>query len=79
MVASDASMSEEGTKGEVYDMDESNEYIVVWNVVVMPGRRMGIFPFSLDCIGKTDLHMIHNMDAIHSPSERACKEYGIER
>ena len=79
MVTSDVSMNEEGTLGDVYDMDNRNEYIIVWDVIVMPRRRMGIFPFSLDCIGKTDLQMIHSIDSIRNPSIRACKEYGIER
>lgn len=79
MVTSDVSMNEEGTLGDVYDMDNRNEYIIVWDVIVMPRRRMGIFLFSLDCIGKTDLQMIHSIDSIRNPSKRACKEYGIER
>ena len=77
MVTSDVSMNEEGTLGDVYDMDNRNEYIIVWDVIVMPRRRMGIFPFSLDCIGKTDLQMIHSITPYAIPRKEHVRNMGL--
>lgn len=68
-------MNEEGETGDVYDMDEPNEYIIVRNIIVMPRRRVCILLFSFDRIREANLKMIKKRHVPRSLLERACKEY----